>query len=285
MFSVFDIDQLQSLLRDFYRIAHIRITVFDDRMRELVSWPPEVAPCCAVIRETPAGAAACVACDRQACADALSRREEVHIYRCHAGLTEAVAPLYVGNLIAGYLLFGHVFSYSTPEEGWRVIAPACAPLGADMDRLEQAVRQAVPVSEETIRSAAHILQAVASYLILHRMASLRSDPLTAELDAWVSAHFTEKLTADSLCSVFHIGKTQLYRLSRQLWGCGVSEHIRALRMEHAKDLLMEHPEYTVADVCERCGFEDYNYFIAAFTRQTGLPPKKWRAAIQSGGTP
>ena len=122
MFSVFDIDQLQSLLQDFYRIAHIRITVFDDRMRELVSWPPEVAPCCAVIRETPAGAAACVACDRQACADALSRREEVHIYRCHAGLTEAVAPLYVGNLIAGYLLFGHVFSYSTPEEGWRVIA-------------------------------------------------------------------------------------------------------------------------------------------------------------------
>ena len=48
MFSVFDIDQLQSLLRDFYRIAHIRITVFDDRLRELVSWPPEVAPCCAV---------------------------------------------------------------------------------------------------------------------------------------------------------------------------------------------------------------------------------------------
>ena len=37
MISVFDVEKLRELLKDFYAITHIRITVFDDSMRELVA--------------------------------------------------------------------------------------------------------------------------------------------------------------------------------------------------------------------------------------------------------
>ena len=91
MISVFNIEQLQKLLIDFYRISNNRITVFDRDLTELVSYPEQCAPFCQIIRGTKEGRLACAACDRDACA-ADSKRTSTHIYRCHAGLTEAIMP-------------------------------------------------------------------------------------------------------------------------------------------------------------------------------------------------
>ena len=66
MISVFDVEKLQKLLKDFHAITGIRITVFDDSMRELVAYPTRVAPYCALIRESAEGLKACMSCDRQA---------------------------------------------------------------------------------------------------------------------------------------------------------------------------------------------------------------------------
>ena len=53
MISSFDIAKLHSLLKDFYQLTKIRITVFDDSFRELTSYPDEIADFCKLIRQTP----------------------------------------------------------------------------------------------------------------------------------------------------------------------------------------------------------------------------------------
>ena len=98
MISIFDLEKLRGLLKDFYAISHIRITVFDENLNELVSYPDKVAPYCAVIRGTSKGFDACMACDREACQRA-AKKHSTHIYRCHAGLTEAATPLTVGDVL------------------------------------------------------------------------------------------------------------------------------------------------------------------------------------------
>ena len=275
MVSAFDLEKLSGLLRDFYEITHLRITVFDENLNELISYPDDVAPYCRVIRDTPEGLQACMACDRKGCTSA-DKKRRTHIYRCHAGFTEAVTPLYDADILVGYLLFGHVFSYSTHKEGWEVIQDRCVPLSADMDALQKAVFDAVPIPEAFVRSAAHILHAVASYLILERMASLKEDLLASRLDAFISAHYTEKLTASSLCRSLGIGKTQLYQLSGQLYGQGIAAHIRALRIKKAKVLLTEQPNLPLIEIASRCGYKDYNYFFTVFARETGSSPGEWR---------
>ena len=50
MISSFDIAKLHSLLKDFYQLTKIRITVFDDSFRELTSYPDEIADFCKLIR-------------------------------------------------------------------------------------------------------------------------------------------------------------------------------------------------------------------------------------------
>ena len=275
MISIFDLEKLRGLLKDFYAISHIRITVFDENLNELVSYPEKVAPYCAVIRGTSKGFDACMACDREPCQRA-AKKHSTHIYRCHAGLTEAVTPLYVGDVLVGHLLFGHVFSYPSHEEGWAVIEKRCEDYHVNDRMLKEAIFKADIIEESYIRSAAQILHAVSSYLILERMATLKEDLLAVRLDAYLAAHYTEKLNAVRIAEHLGIGKTQLYEFSQQLYGCGIAEKIRSLRMERAKALLSEKTDLPLSEVAASCGYHDYNYFITVFSREVGMPPAAWR---------
>lgn len=275
MISVFNVEALQRLLRDFYEITRIRITVFDADMRELVSWPEQFPPFCRGIRDTEQGRAACQRCDREACASARQQRG-AYVYRCHAGLTEAVVPLYVGQVLVGYLWCGHVFSYPGFEAGMAAMAAACAHLPLPEEAIRAACAEQPILTEDYVRSAARILHATASYLILERMATLREDSDAARLDAYLSAHFTQPLPAETVCEALSLSRSQLYRLCSQLYGCGLSTHVRALRIAHAKGLLTDRREMPIAAVAEACGFSDYNYFIAVFSRETGVSPGAYR---------
>ena len=69
------------------------------------------------------------------------------------------------------------------------------------------------------------------------MATLQEGLLATQLDAYISAHFTERLSAAKLAQVLGIGKTQLYELSHKLYSQGTAARVRELRMAKAKELL------------------------------------------------
>lgn len=276
MKSIFDQKKLLGLLKDFYEITRIRITVFDENLTELLAYPTALPPYCRHIRKTIKGFNSCMECDRSACETA-SKRHGTYIYRCHAGLTEAVRPIYLGDVVIGYLFFGHVFSYEDHEEGWETIHRCCKDLKINEELLKSQIFETTPITEDYVRSAAHILHAVASYLILERMASIKEDVLGARLDAYLHAHFTEKMDALTISAALGIGKTQLYELSHQLYGRGTAEVVRELRMEKAKELLRSNKTMTLSEVSSLCGYPDYNYFFTVFRRCVGCTPREWRS--------
>lgn len=275
MISTFDLTKLNALLKDFYTLTHIRITVFDETFRELAAYPEQIAPFCRIIRTDSHAALNCKMCDRHACETAAGRRT-AYTYRCHAGLTESIVPLYQSSLLIGYLFFGHVFPYETHEDGWESIEALCKPYHLDMDALKAACQELPLISKDFITSASHIMQAVASYLCLERMVILRQKDLPVQIDEYLSAHFTDEIDTSSLCEYFGIGKTTLYEISKQNYGVGIAEHIRFLRIEKAKTLLTEYPQMRISEIASACGFNDYNYFITVFKKLVGIPPKQYR---------
>ena len=90
----------------------------------------------------------------------------------------------------------------------------------------------------------------------------------------------DKQGADELvllvCRHFQIGKTYLYKIVGQSYGTGIAEHIRTLRIEKAKSLLIDQPGLSIDTIAEMCGFQDYNYFITVFRKKTGVPPRQYR---------
>lgn len=275
MISTFDITKLNALLKDFYNLTEIRITVFDDKFCELAAYPQEIAPFCRLIRTDEAGRAECRRCDESACRTA-AKRHSLYTYRCHAGLTESIRPIYMGNIIIGYLFFGHVFAYPSHESGWEEIQKRCGCYNIDRTALHNACFLLPPKTEDYIMSASHILELVAAYLCLERKASLRRQELPVRIDAYIQEHFAEDIDAMQVANVFGIGKTQLYEITKQSYGVGIAEHIRRLRIGRAKRLLEESPDLTLSEIAYQCGFKDYNYFITVFKKNVGMPPKAYQ---------
>ncbi|MDR1903291.1 MAG: PocR ligand-binding domain-containing protein [Treponema sp.] len=276
MVSKFDLTKLQDLLKDFYTLTNIRITVFDDEFRELTAFPTDIAHFCRIIRTDPEAATQCRRCDRRAFAIA-SKRRIPYIYQCHAGLTEAITPLYMENILIGYLMFGHVFAYLSYDEGWEVIQERCKGYQVDMQALQAAAGEQPIITEDYILSASHILQAVAVFLRMERVAILKQEDLHIRIDKYIMAHYTEEnMDVKRICEHFKIGKTYLYKISRQNYGSGIAKHILGLRIEKAKALLAENAYKNIADVAYECGFEDYNYFFTLFKRIIGMSPGQYR---------
>lgn len=274
MKPVFDFDKLNALLRDFYKLTQIRITVFDSDFHELTYVPGTYTPLCMLLR-TSGAENACRACDQAACTRA-TRQSGALIYRCHAGLMEAVMPFYVKDTLAGYLILGQALAYPNREEAFAEVERRCHSFGIDSTLLKDACAQTQLISEDYFLSATHILHAIASYLTLEKMATLKEDRIAERLDSYICAHYTEPITAQTLCQQLKIGKTQLYSLSKQLYGSGIAKKVRSLRIEKARQLLAERPDMSVNAIAEACGYSDYNYFISVFSHQTGESPSRFR---------
>ncbi len=275
MVSVFNLKELGNLLEDFYRITQIRITVFDDQFQEVISYPDNRPGFCQMIRSCEEGRRACAKCDADACAYAAGQNK-THIYRCHAGLTEAIMPLYVGKVLVGYLLFGHVFAYDGLKEGWQSIEKCCASFPVDLQKLKATLADMPLISPGYIRSAARVLHMTASYLVMERMATLQEDTTAAKLDAYIREHYTDPVTAEQLCQVLKIGRSKLFKLSQELYGCGIQQQMNSLRMEKARELLMDHADLSITEIAEACGYSDYNYFICVFSKHNGKAPGQFR---------
>lgn len=272
MISSFDLIKLNALLKDFYTLTQIRITVFDENFNELTAYPPLNTPFCQLIRSDSNAANSCHICDKKACTIA-AKKHSIHTYKCHAGLTEAITPLYLGNMLIGYLFFGQVFSYDTREEGFENIKKCCSSYNIDIQKLKSSLASAPLLSAQYIFSASHILQAVANYLCMERIVDLKKDSLPVQINEYIVKHYTENITVINICEYFNIGKTRLYEISKQIYGTGIAEHIRTLRIQKAQSLLLDDPSLTLREISLQCGFNDYNYFITVFKQITGTTPK------------
>lgn len=274
MISSFNLVKLRSLLEDFYKLTNIRITIFNENFHELVAYPEIPTSFCQVIHTDGRAFEECKRCDARAC-EMAAKQHNTLTYRCHAGMTESIAPLFLGNIVIGYLVFGQVFSYDSHKEGWKKISMLCDSYQVDKDSLKKACYAQPVRHKDYIEAASHILQAVASYLCMERMVSLHQQELPVQIDEYISAHFTEDIDVTLLCQEFQIGKTRLYEIAKQNYGVGLAAHIRNLRINKAKELLVQHPDMSLADVAFSCGFKDYNYFITVFKRVVGVPPKQY----------
>lgn len=59
-------------------------------------------------------------------------------------------------------------------------------------------------------------------------------------------------------------------------GSGVAAHILAARLEHAKDVLLHHPDLSVLRIGYICGFESQATFYRCFKRAFGVAPGEYR---------
>ena len=273
MISSFDVQSLDNLLKDFYTVVGIRISVFDDGFNPVTEYPKTPPAFCAEIRRSEEALAACRKCDAEACRRAKKLREP-HIYTCHAGITEAITPIAPGGGVLGYAILAHIL----PEEGYgEAVSAACSlaeKYGVPKARSIAAISGITRKSAEEIHSAVHILDATASYVYMKNLAKWRNDDISSSIDEYIKNNLSENLSSEEISKRFNFSRTSLYDISVNAFGMGIMKYVAYCRLERAKKLLLD--GNTIAQTAIACGYGEYNYFCKVFKKSTGLSPTEFR---------
>lgn len=263
---------LGELFEDFYTLTRIRIVIFDDSFHEIYAYPATRCDFCNITRADPECDRRCVESDRRAFERCRETRQ-IYIYRCHAGLTEAAAPILSDGTLLGYLMFGQIVDEKEKHLPPGGIASA---LPKDAAALEAACRRLTYKSPEQIRAAAKIMEACSCYLWLSNLVSARREKLTGRLDALIRENFAGSLDVPSLCDALGVSRSRLYAAVGHCGGRGVACYIRDARIREAQRLLLK-TAMKVAEIGAAVGMPDYNYFSKVFKKAVGMSPREYRA--------
>ncbi|MDD2953063.1 MAG: helix-turn-helix transcriptional regulator [Parabacteroides sp.] len=99
-----------------------------------------------------------------------------------------------------------------------------------------------------------------------------------KLSAWIDSkgYVSPGLTIRELSDALHTNRTYLSAYIKATYNVSFRHWITGLRLEYAKQLLILHPELTIAGISEMSGFLSQSYFTKIFKEQEGYSPDRWR---------
>ncbi|MNZ88681.1 HTH-type transcriptional activator RhaS [compost metagenome] len=91
----------------------------------------------------------------------------------------------------------------------------------------------------------------------------------------INLHYREPLNLDDIAKRFYISKGHLCRVFKEVTGFGFTQYINITRVKEAEHLLRE-TNWSVTQVSEHCGFENFSHFGRVFKKLSGLSPRAYR---------
>lgn len=101
---------------------------------------------------------------------------------------------------------------------------------------------------------------------------------------YLEEHYMEPIRSDTLQEVFGYHKTYISNVFSDVVGVPPGKYLSKLRIDKAKQLLQERPEWSLRQVAEQVGYEDSLYFSKVFKNATGLSPKMYKERRERCGT-
>jgi len=279
----FDVEKLQELMRDFYILTQIKIVVFDAQYNELIAYPTEHCAFCKIMQSLPETRNKCRESNVQAFEEC-RRNQRLIVYHCHAGLVEATAPLKDNGVTIGYIMFGQITDIGDREAFAARITDMCRDYGLSGEIGSMTIEKSCEVryhSNEQIQATAKILEACTYYVLLNQLISKQKEKFVYRLSQYIDTHLNEVISTASICAEFGVNRTRLYSLCGQHLGEGLAEYVKTRRLIAARKLLIG-TGLPIAEISEKIGFSDYNYFCRVFKKEAGLPARKYRALHKEG---
>lgn len=101
------------------------------------------------------------------------------------------------------------------------------------------------------------------------------DPRIGRLCAYMQLNLNSKLSMSDLARYLYISESHLRLLFRKTLGISPSEYLRQLRLQHAKDLLVN-TTYSLKEIAERSGFRTLNHFSRMFATYEAVSATEYR---------
>lgn len=269
----FDIPKLQYLLSAFCNLTKMTITLFDADLN-CITDAGEWKKYCLAIGNEPHLLEKCEGCNRANAELALNQRD-TFVYTCHAGICEAVVPIFIEDKPIAYLMIGKFRDMEQFYSSEEMAVAAAHNYELDGDKLLAAYRELPVFTKSSIDNAIIILKSLVYYICDERAIRIERDISAIELDKYIDEHISEKITYDTLCRAFNKNRNKINLMFRDNFGESPLDHIIKRRIELAKKLLVT-TQLSAQEIADRVGMNTYDHFYRVFKKHTGCSLAQYR---------
>lgn len=271
---LFDEEGLRKLTANLNILTGLPANILDPEGRDINLFRGH-PPFCRMLNDLPEGHERCVACDRCKIQH-YTAEKGFQFYRCHAGICEAIMPLFDKKRPLAYLAVGCYLDDSPMEEQWRHTRPLLDWWPDGPDALKDAFFQFRQYSRKEILAYTETLEALSAYIQLKGMILTAEQTDLQKLELYLDQHYMEKLSLESISRQLHIGRTKLCALAKELSGGHTLSYLVAQRRIGAAKRLLLQSSLPISAIGESVGISDYNYFSKVFRSATGVTPSAFR---------
>ncbi len=274
MITKIDSKKLGSLIESFYNLTNIKVAVYDSELNEILAYPKEDAKLCQIIKKSKSSCGECDKSTHRLCTKC-ALKQTVIVEKCHAGLTEVVAPLSDGVSVIGYIMFGQITNEINRENFVNDVLKKCEKYNIPKDDILAASESIRYFTDEKIEDVSKILNALAVYIVYEKLVYSDERSAAYEIVKYIRENLSGNLSVEAICKKFYLSKSEIYKITKSYMPEGVAAFIKEERIKKACDMLI-HTDKTVWKIAEETGFSDVDYFLRVFKREKGMPAAKYR---------
>ncbi len=105
--------------------------------------------------------------------------------------------------------------------------------------------------------------------------SLTKNPVFNNIMLYISVHFADKITLESLAEEFGYSRNYICKLFQKNLNKSLNLYVTELRMKQAVELLKD-DDVLIKEVAYKIGYNDYYHFFKVFKEHYGISPKEMR---------
>jgi AraC-like DNA-binding protein/ligand-binding sensor protein len=277
-----DLPELLEFQRDFELLSGMKLA-FVDELGLGEDLRKDQLPLCAAMNTSPEGRAMCA---RSRHALLASAGEHSACTICDAGLSEAVVPLSISGIRAGYFLFGGTTPLQPNHQTLQKARHLLEKNGVEIDErdLEARLTQTPVVAADAFGAYKRIVLLAAKQIALKVTDQLVNPemampPAVTKACGYIrSRALVDDITLAEVARYCCVSEGHLSRLFHHATALTFREYTTQVRIERAKALLT-HTGKSVTEIAYESGFQSLSQFHRVFRKVYGASPGKMRAKL------
>lgn len=270
-------DEAKDLIDSFARCFRVKINLRSPRMQEcIVGLQNPGSRFCRLIQTQLGLRPRCERQDEQMCSRC-GRKNELIVYSCYAGPSEAVMPLLVDGIKIGYAMAGQFRTRPfLPPEIQALWTEAAFPL----ETLQKAFSEQSYFEKNNLDSMLRLFSMLIKYIVNERHISVSRTDITRDIIQWVDAHLTEEISLARISGAMRRSRSSISHTLKQKLNMSFKQLHTLRRIELFEQMAAIEPDLSVQEGAFRAGFSDPLYFSRIYKKVRRYSPSQYIKSVR-----
>jgi len=269
LIEVGEIQKMMDLLSNLFSIRTSYIYAIDSEQytREIAGNNGDYQDYCMLIQKELKHK--CIACDKDKFKEANTKKEPV-LYRCYNGLYEMFLPLFIENVLVGYLHFGQVRA----EDDFKTISTECELYKHSKFRdLEKIYNSMDIIPKKKLILISDLFLKFSEIILKNRLIELKKVSPEYYLKKYIAENLDKSI--DVKTAAKYVGRSPSFvtHKFKEVYGKTFHSYLNYARVQHSKALLRK---YKISETYEKCGFNNRFHFSKVFKQIEGVTPYEYQ---------